>query len=139
MAVFNKVNCFVADIGLGKHNLNTDSLKVLATNTAPVATNTVKSDITEISAGNGYTAGGLTLATTSYSQTSGVGKLSVSADPSFTASGSVGPFRYWVLYNDTSATKPLIGWVDRGSSVTLSSGDIAGPDFDQTNGILTVT
>lgn len=139
MATFQKFNAFAGDIGLAKHNLNSDTLKVMLSNTAPVATNTVKTDITEISAGNGYTAGGLTLATTSYSQTSGVGKLGVTADPSFTASGSVGPFRYWVLYNDTSATKPLIGWVDRGSSITISSGDIAGPDFDQTNGVLTIT
>lgn len=138
MATFNKFNCFAGDIGLAKHNLNTDTLKVMLTNTAPVATNAVLSDITEISTGNGYSAGGLTLATTSYAQTSGVGKLGVTADPSFTASGTVGPFRYWVLYNNTSATKPLIGWVDRGSSITISSGDIAGPDFDQTSGILTV-
>lgn len=138
MAAFNKFNCFSADLGLVKHNLNTDTLKVMLTNTLPVAANAVLSDITEISTGNGYSAGGLTLATTSYSQTSGVGKLAVSADPSFTASGTVGPFRYWVLYNFTSATKPLIGWVDRGASITIASGDIAGPDFDQTNGILTV-
>lgn len=138
MATFNKFNCLAGDIGLAKHNLNTDTLKVMLTNTAPVATNAVLTDITEIATGNGYSAGGLTLATTSYAQASGVGKLGVTADPSFTASGTVGPFRYWVLYNNTSATKPLIGWVDRGSSITISSGDIAGPDFDQANGILTV-
>lgn len=139
MAAFNKFDAFAGDLGLGKHNLNSDTLKIMLSNTLPVATNAVKTDITEISAGNGYSSGGLTLATTSYSQTGGVGKLSVTADPSFTASGSVGPFRYWVLYNDTSATKPLVGWVDRGASITISSGDIAGPDFDQSDGILTIT
>lgn len=139
MASFQKVNAFAGDIGLAKHNLNSDTLKAMLTNVAPAVTNAVKTDITEISAGNGYVAGGVTLATTSYAQASGVGKLAVTADPSFTASGTVGPFRYWVLYNDTSATKPLIGFVDRGASITLSSGDIAGPDFDQANGVLTIT
>jgi len=52
MATYNKFQDFVEQLGLGTHNLNTDTLKVMLTNTAPVATNTVKTDITEISAGN---------------------------------------------------------------------------------------
>ena len=59
MAAFNKFNCFVGDVGLQLHNLNTDTLKVMLTNTTPVATNTIKTNLTEISAGNGYTAGGV--------------------------------------------------------------------------------
>ena len=58
MAAFQKFNDFAEQLGLKQHNLDTDTLKVLLTNTAPVATNTVKADLTEIAAGNGYTAGG---------------------------------------------------------------------------------
>ena len=57
MANFNKFNAFVADVANKVHNLGSDTLKVLLTNTAPVATNAVKADLTEIAAGNGYSAG----------------------------------------------------------------------------------
>ena len=58
MATFNKFNQFVEDRANGVHNLGTDTLKFMLTNTAPVATNSVKADITEITAGSGYTAVG---------------------------------------------------------------------------------
>ena len=142
MVAFNKFNQFVVDVQSKVHNLASDSLKVLLTNAAPVATNAVKADLTEISAGNGYTAGGNAAAFTSLTQTSGVAKL-VLADPAtWTASGgSIGPFRYAVLYNDTpsSPAKPLIGWWDYGSAVTLASGEQFIVDLDQTNGVFTLT
>lgn len=141
MAAFNKFNQFVEDLAKKVHNLNSDTLKVMLTNTAPVATNAVKADITEIAAGNGYTAGGNTATFTTGAQTSGTYKL-VLADPAtWTASGgSIGPFRYAVLYNDTPASplKPLIGWWDYGSSVTLATGEQFTVDLDQVNGVLTL-
>lgn len=140
MASFNKFNQFVGDVGAKVHNLNADTLKILLTNTAPAATNAVKADLTEISAGNGYTAGGTAVGSSAYSQTSGTGKLTGN-DVVFTASGgSIGPFRYAVLYNDTptSPADPLIGWWDYGSAVTLQNGETFTVDLDQTNGILTI-
>jgi hypothetical protein len=124
LASFNKFNQFIEDLAKKVHNLDTDTLKVLLTNTAPTSTNAVKADLTEISAGNGYTAGGTAVASQDAEQTSGTLSLS-GADVVFTATGSVGPFRYAVLYNDTptSPADPLIGWWDYGSSVTLASGE----------------
>jgi hypothetical protein len=58
MSAYNKFNQFVEDLAKGKHNLNSDTLKVMLSNVAPVATNSIKSNLTDISAGNGYTAGG---------------------------------------------------------------------------------
>ena len=141
MATFNKFQAFVEHVAEKVHNLGADTLKVMLTNTAPVATNTLKADITEIAAGNGYTAGGATPAITSSAQTSGVYKL-VLADVVFTAAGgSIGPFRYAVLYNDTSASplKPLIGWHDYGSAVTLNVGESFTWDADPTNGVIQLT
>jgi hypothetical protein len=79
MAAFNKFNIFVADVANGKHNLGSDSLKILLTNTAPTSSNAVKADITEISAGNGYSAGGVAVTGITSSQTSGTYKLVSSA------------------------------------------------------------
>ena len=139
MAAFNKFNSFVEALAEKVHNLGSDTLKVMLTNTAPVATNSIKSNITEISAGNGYTAGGNTAAVTSSAQTSGTYKLVLGDPTTWTATGgSLGPFRYAVLYNDTATNKELIGWWDYGSSVTLASGESFTVDFDPTTGVLTL-
>jgi hypothetical protein len=138
MATFNKFNSFVEALAEKVHNLGADTLKVYLSNTAPVATNTVKADIAEISNGNGYTTGGNTASVTTSSQTSGTYKL-VLADPAtWTATGSVGPFRYAILYNDTATNDELIGWWDYGSSITLANGETFKVDFDPTNGVLTI-
>jgi hypothetical protein len=139
MAAFSKFNSFVADVATKVHNLNSDTLKVMLTNTAPVATNTVKANITDLSTANGYTAGGAAAAFVSGAQTSGVYKLILSA-PSWTASGgSIGPFEYAVLYNSTAASGNLIGWWDYGTALTLTNGNTFTVSLDQTNGVLTIT
>lgn len=125
MAAYNKFRAFVENLAEKVHDLGSDTLKILLTNVAPVNTNSVKADLTEISAGNGYTAGGTTVTVTASSQTAGTYSL-VGNDVVFTASGgSIGPFRYAVLYNDTptSPADPLIGWWDYGSSITLLDGE----------------
>lgn len=139
MAAFNKFNSFVEALAEKVHNLGSDTLKVMLTNTAPVATNTVKANLTEISAGNGYTAGGNTASVTSSAQTSGTYKLVLGDPATWTATGgSIGPFRYAVLYNDTATNDELIGWWDYGSSITLASGESFAVDFDPTTGVLTL-
>jgi len=139
VATFTKFNSFVEAVTEKVHNLGSDTLKVMLTNSAPSASNTVKADITEISAGNGYTAGGTQATQTSSAQSAGVYKL-VCADVVFTASGgSIGPFRYAVLYNDTAASDELIGYWDYGSAITLTTGGTFTVDFSATNGVLTLT
>jgi hypothetical protein len=139
MAAYNKFNQFIEDVFEKVHNLQSDTLKVMLTNTAPVATNSVKANLTEISAGNGYSAGGTTVAQSSSAQTSGTYKL-VIADATFTAAGgSIGPFRYAVLYNDTptSPADPLISWWDYGTAITITNGNSFTVDLDQANGVFT--
>lgn len=140
MAAFNKFDAFVEALAEKVHNLGTDTLKVYLTNDTPSGSgDAVKADLAEIAPGNGYTAGGNTATQTSSSQTAGLYKL-VLADPtSWTASGgNIGPFRYAVLYNSTTASGNLIGWWDYGTSITLAAGDTFTVDFDPTTGVLTL-
>lgn len=121
MATYTKFQDFVEQLGLGTHNLNTDTIKAALTNSAPNATDTQLSQITQISSGTGYTTGGNDT-TNTYSESGGTGTLA-GVDVVFTATGTMGPFRYVVLYNDTAASDNLIGYYDRGSSLTLENGD----------------
>jgi len=135
MATFNRVNSLVEALAEKVHNFSTDTLKVALTNSAPSASNTQLSDITQISYTN---LSSRTITTTSSSQTGGVYKL-VLADLALTASGgSVAAFRYIVIYNDTATNDELIGWYDTGASVTLLDGDQLNIDFDGTNGVLQI-
>lgn len=135
MATFTIVNSFVEAVAEKKHDLGSDQLVVALTNTAPSTSNTKLSDITEISYTN---LSSRNLTTSSSSQTSGLYKLILS-DLVLTASGgTVGPFRYVVIYNDTSADDLLIGYYDYGSSITLQDSETLTLDFDATDGILQI-
>ena len=139
MATFSKFQSFVEKLAEKVHNLGSDVIKVMLTNTAPSASaSNVKADITEITAGNGYAAGGTAATITSSIQTAGVYKL-ILGDVVFTATGTVGPFRYVVLYNDTATNKDLIGFYDYGSSISLANGETFTIDFDPSAGVLTIT
>jgi hypothetical protein len=134
MASFNKYNGFVEALAEKSHNLGSDALKIVLSNTAPDATDTNLASMAEITAGNGYTSGGNAVTTSSSSQTSGTYKL-VLADVTITASGgSIGPFRYAILINSTADLG--IGWWDYGSSTTLADGESITVDFDAGTGVL---
>lgn len=142
MASYNKYQCFVEHLAEKVHNLASDTLKVMLSNTAPdAAADTVRADADEIAAGNGYTAGGNIAAQASSEQTSGTYKLTLNDPATWTAAGgSIGPFRYVILYNDTptSPADPLISYWDYGTSITLNIGETFTADLDGTAGTLTV-
>ena len=102
------------------HNLGSDTLKVLLTNTLPLVTNTQKSDIVEIAGGTGYTTGGLPLTITGSAQSGGIYTL-ITDDLIISATGVLGPFQYLVLYNDASVGDLLIGWWDYGAPITMQN------------------
>lgn len=140
MATFNKFNCFVENLAEGVHNLQSHQLTVTLTDVSPSnAANAVIGDITPCTGLANLSSRNVSLAATSPStQVAGVYKLVVQ-DLVLTASASVGPFRYAVLHNSTASTSPLIGFYDYGSSITLNTGETITLDFDQTNGLLTLT
>lgn len=126
MSAYNKFNSFVEAMAEKAHNLGSDTLKIALTNAAPAAGNTVLANITEIAYTN---CSSRVITVSSSSQTSGTYKL-VLADLILTASGgTVGPFRYVVIYNDTAASDELIAWYDYGSAITLADGETLTVDF----------
>lgn len=122
MATFTFFSAFKEAAPEKVHNLGADTLKWMLTNTAPSLSNAVKADITEIAAGNGYTAGGAAVTVSSSAQSGGTYTLAVAACTFTAAGGSFADFRYIVLYNDTATNKELIGYLDYGSSYTLTTG-----------------
>ena len=137
MATYNKFEAFVEHLAEKVHNLGSDTLTVAlcAAANAPVATNSVLADLTQISYTN---LSSRVLTQASSAQTSGTYKL-VLNDLVLTASGgSVAAFRYIVIYNDTAASDQLICWYDYGSSITLADGDTLTLDFSAANGVLQI-
>lgn len=136
-----KFSQFVQDLATKKHDLSSDVCKVMLTNTLPTATNAVYADVSgaELANGNGYATGGLAATEVSCVQTFGALKF-VAAPMTWTATGSMGPFRYAVLYNSTptSPLKPLIGWYDYGSSLTMIAGQTFTVNLDQTSGVFAI-
>lgn len=129
---------YVEDRAHGVHDHANDTHKVMLSNTAPEASDATRSELTEISAGNGYTSGGEEVAVVSSEQSDGTYKLVV-ADATFTADGgTIGPFRYATLYNDTptSPADPLMLTWDYGSEITLQDGESFVVDFSDVNGVL---
>lgn len=132
MASYNKFQQFVEDLAKGVHNFTSDStcsvtVALCAAANAPVATNSVLANLTQISYTNlsSRIVTGVTAEHTT-------GAVTFTADDLvLTASGAVAQFRYIVLYNDdpTSPADPLICWYDYASDVTLASGETFTIDF----------
>ena len=128
MAVFTLFDSVIRDLMNGVIDLHGDVFKLVLSNVAPdPANNEVFASITEIAAGNGYLAGGLTLTGFAVTETgpgTGIWQWFFD-DATFTAvGGSIGPFRYAVVYDFTIAVplKPLVGFLDYGVATTLASG-----------------
>jgi hypothetical protein len=136
MAAFTKFNSFVEALAEKAHNLGSDQLTIALSTVQPTASsNSILANITESSYTNLTTRN---VTTSTSAQTSGTYKL-VCNDLVLSASGTVAPFRYVVLYNNTATNDELIGYWDYGSTVNLASTETFTIDFDQTNGVLTIT
>jgi len=129
MATYTKFNQTVEDWLEGVYIASTDQFTVALTAAAnaPVATNSVLADLTEVSYTNLSTRN---LTTSTSSQTSGT-FTQLFADLVLTASGAVATFRYVVIYNNTptSPADPLLAFYDYGSDLTLASGETLTLDF----------
>jgi hypothetical protein len=124
VSTYNKFQAWAETMPEGA-NLATDQFTLALSNVAPIAINSVLADITEIAYTN-LSARNFT--TASSSQTGGTYAL-VLNDLVVTASGPVATFRYAVIYDDTVAGDPLVGWWDYGSSITMANAETFTVDF----------
>jgi len=138
MATYVSFDQFVEDAAHGVHDLETDQLVVALTNSAPtVATDATISDISEVAYTN---CSSRNITTSASAETAGTYKLTLT-DLTLTASGgTVGAFRYVVIYNDTpsSPADPLIAYYDYGSSITLADTETLLIDFSAANGFMQI-
>lgn len=133
MAAYNKFQDFVEQLVLAKHDFSAAGhvCRIYLSNAVPSASlDAVKADLAEIAGGSGYTAGGEDVQN-SVSEAAGTATVAA-VDVTWTAAGgSIGPFQYVVLYNDTQTVPadPLIAWWDYGSALTLLVGESLLVDF----------
>lgn len=132
---------FKKNVGLKLENLNTDTLKVAlftGTYTPNQDTDTTYAGITgEVANGNGYTTGGITLASQLWTNDNANhrGKLTAS-NLTWTMTASI-TYRYAVLYDSTSGD--LVALFDPGATQTGPSSGTININWDATNGVLTLT
>lgn len=139
MATLVFFDSFRKAVGDKKHNLGADVFTVALSNTAPnAATNTVLANITQIANGNGYTAGSHTLDGVTFTQSGAVCKFDANDEVITASGGSIGPFRYVIIYNETATNDELVCYWDLGSSQSISSGQSLNLNFDATNGIFRI-
>lgn len=133
MAAYNKFQDFAEQLVSGKHDFTAAGhvFKVYLSNAAPsAAADAVKADLAEIAGGNGYTAGGVDIQN-SVSEAAGTATVACVDVVITAAGGSVGPFQYVAVYNDTqtSPADPLVNWWDYGSALTLLDTETFTIDF----------
>lgn len=134
---------FSLQLGTESHNFSSDVLKLgivdnTITPTAGDATPTwTDYSANEVSTAGGYVAGGLTLASVTFTETGGVATLDA-ADVSIVQDSGGFTDGYWcIIYNDTNATDMAICFLDLGGPVS----EVAGPITITWNasGIATIT
>lgn len=148
MATFNLINDWLANM-LENADLESDQFVIALSDTAPGSEGTpptgdgagILGNVTEVAYTN---CSSRNITTTSSSQTGGTYKL-VLQDITLTASGGpvpdTGTFRYVYIYDDTVATPvdPLVAYYDYGSAISLADGESFTVNFDDTNGLFSIS
>lgn len=102
-------------------NVGSDSWKVALTNASAVAKTSFVAGTDDLATGNGYTAGGNACTVTTASQSAGTYTFTLGNPAVWTATGTVGPFQYAVLWDTTTSTP--VAQFDYGAPVSLANGD----------------
>ena len=116
-------------LGDGKVDLDTDTLKIILMNTtfsfdkdADATLSDVTSD--QLSTGNGYTQNDETLSNVAISEDDTNDRMQMTCDDvTWTASGgSFGPTGAAIIYDDTTSDDTVVGCIDFGDDYTITDG-----------------
>jgi hypothetical protein len=130
IVIFNE---FKEDVGQKIHNLSSDTFKLgLVTNAVTPAATTADPrwgaggstnlSSSQVTPGGNYSSGGPALASSTWSETSGTATFDA-ADVSIALNASnPNNARWGIIYNDTSAGKEAVAFVDLGGVTDLSAG-----------------
>lgn len=132
MTFFNE---FLEDEGLKVHDLESDAFKLalvdgVVTPTAATADprwgagGSTDFSAREVTPGGNYIAGGTDVAAT-FSEAAGTATFDGVTNPSWAQNASNPTDATWgILYNDTSAGKEAVGFLDLGGAYDMTSGDL---------------
>jgi hypothetical protein len=129
VATFTEPDILSGDIVNKVHNFASDTFRIALSNTAPAPSTTfLLSNVTNITAGNGYVAaveGAGKAAPLTVSRSGQVTTIAHTSAVVWTATGAIGPFRYVIWWNDTptSPVNPVIGWIDIVTPITMANTD----------------
>lgn len=127
------VNEFLEDVGLGVHELNGNTVKMglITSATTPTASTadprwgaggTTDWSTNEVTAGGNYASGGPDIVNT-YSEGSGTATFDAGDVSILENASNPTNARWGILYNDTSAGKEVVAFLDLGGDIDLSAGD----------------
>ena len=127
---------FKEDVGQKIHNLSSDTFKLgLVTNAVTPAASTTdprwgaggSTDLSssQVTPGGNYATGGPALASSSWSETSGTATFDATDVSIAQDAANPNNARWAVIYNDTSAGKEALAFVDLGGVTDLTAGNLA--------------
>lgn len=123
---YAKYNMGIQYVCTGAVNFSTDVFLMVLSNTLPTAASSqyTSAGVAEIAAFAGYVPGSpaISITTTTLSNSSGVSTW-VGTAALLTASASSPQFGYSILYDFTSASKPLLGYWACVTPITMASTD----------------
>ncbi len=144
MAVFSPFDKLSTHLLQGKHDFSTHSFKAgLITNDPSLIFNVTKwANLTEITPGHGYLAGGVDMTVSVGTDASANDAVSAAKVTITATDGPIGPYTALVVYNDTSTDKNVVGYMKASGQTTIKAGKFVSWSFglinDAANGVMFV-
>lgn len=126
-------NSFKTEIGAGTHLMGSHSFKVglITTSTTPASTTavprwgtggTTNLSTNQVAAGGNYSAGGAAIGSTTWTEVGGYAVFNGTLPDWAQNASNPTNARWGIIYNDTAANKPCVGFIDLGGVINMTAG-----------------